>query len=101
MIPLFHYALRPGGFLFLGTSETIAQLRRRCSRRWTRTHRIFRRRDHPVAAALPLWRSGTGARPAPVVRAAAAARLQAGRAGLRAHGRKRGCWNASRRPMWS
>jgi two-component system CheB/CheR fusion protein len=23
LIPLFHYALRPGGFLFLGTSETI------------------------------------------------------------------------------
>ncbi len=23
LIPLFHYALRPGGFLFLGTSETV------------------------------------------------------------------------------
>ena len=23
LIPLFHYALNPGGFLFLGTSETV------------------------------------------------------------------------------
>jgi two-component system CheB/CheR fusion protein len=26
LIPLFHYALRPGGFLFLGTSETVGDL---------------------------------------------------------------------------
>ena len=25
VIPIFHYALKPGGFLFLGTSENIAQ----------------------------------------------------------------------------
>lgn len=25
LIPLFHYALRPGGFLFLGTSETVGE----------------------------------------------------------------------------
>ena len=25
LIPLFHYALNPGGFLFLGTSETVAE----------------------------------------------------------------------------
>ncbi len=25
VLPLFHYALRPGGFLFLGTSETVSQ----------------------------------------------------------------------------
>ena len=25
IIPLFHYALRPGGFLFLGTSETVGE----------------------------------------------------------------------------
>ena len=26
LIPLFHYALNPGGFLFLGTSETVGEL---------------------------------------------------------------------------
>jgi two-component system CheB/CheR fusion protein len=26
LLPLFHYALNPGGFLFLGTSETIGEL---------------------------------------------------------------------------
>ena len=25
MIPTFHYSLRPGGYLFLGTSENITQ----------------------------------------------------------------------------
>ena len=25
LIPLFHYALNPGGFLFLGTSETVGE----------------------------------------------------------------------------
>ena len=27
VIPTFHYALRPGGYLFLGTSENITQFR--------------------------------------------------------------------------
>src|SRR5205085_3386035 len=25
LVPIFHYALRPGGYLFLGTSETLTQ----------------------------------------------------------------------------
>ena len=28
LIPLFHYALNPGGFLFLGTSETVGEFQR-------------------------------------------------------------------------
>ena len=28
LIPLFHYALNPGGFLFLGTSETVGEFAR-------------------------------------------------------------------------
>ena len=46
LLPLFHYALRPGGWLFLGTSEGIAQLRR-FLRAGRRSNRIFRRRDRP------------------------------------------------------
>ena len=37
LIPLFHYALRPGGYLFLGTSETIGDYHRLFStvdRKW-------------------------------------------------------------------
>ncbi|MGX9965417.1 CheR family methyltransferase [Roseomonas sp. F4] len=44
VIPLFHYALRPGGFLFLGIAETIA----RHSELFVaddKAHRIYRRRD--------------------------------------------------------
>ena len=57
----FHYALKPGGFLFLGTSESIA----RHAKQFTivdEKHRIFGRRDtgelslpfsRPSAATLP------------------------------------------------
>ena len=44
LIPLFHYALNPGGFLFLGTSETIGQygdLFAVTDRRW----RLYQRKD--------------------------------------------------------
>jgi len=47
----FHYALRPGGYLFLGTSESVS----RHSRLFTvldKKHRLFQRRDD-VPAALP------------------------------------------------
>jgi two-component system, chemotaxis family, CheB/CheR fusion protein len=49
VIPLFHYALRPGGFLFLGVSETVA----RHAELFTaedKAHRIYRRRDDAVSA---------------------------------------------------
>lgn len=44
IIPLFHYALNPGGFLFLGSSETIGEfvdLFEAVDRRW----KLYRRKD--------------------------------------------------------
>jgi len=51
IIPLFHYALRPSGYLFLGSSENVS----RHSELFVsldRKNRIFRRRD--LVARLPL-----------------------------------------------
>ena len=52
VFPLFHYALRPGGYLFLGLSENIA--------RYTdlflpldKTNRVFRRRDLVARSPVP------------------------------------------------
>ena len=52
VMALFHYALRPGGLLFLGASETVGQDRERfaaLSPRW----KIYRRGDGP-SGPLPL-----------------------------------------------
>ncbi|MCR6628600.1 MAG: PAS domain-containing protein [Magnetospirillum sp.] len=46
LIPIFHYALRPGGFLFLGPSENISQHSRLFSP-IDPANRIFSRRDTP------------------------------------------------------
>jgi two-component system CheB/CheR fusion protein len=54
LIPLFHYALRPGGFLFLGTSESIAQNTNLFSP-MDKKLRLFQRRDHiAVPVHFPL-----------------------------------------------
>jgi two-component system CheB/CheR fusion protein len=53
IIPLFHYALRPSGYLFLGGSENVS----RHSELFTsldRKNRIFRRRDLVARPPLPL-----------------------------------------------
>ena len=54
VIPIFHYSLRPSGYLFLGMAESISQF----DDLFTpvdREHRIFRRRDDAVRRArLPL-----------------------------------------------
>lgn len=45
LVPVFHYALRPGGYLFLGSSENLT----RHSELFTpidKRHRIFQRRDN-------------------------------------------------------
>ncbi|HEY1799048.1 MAG TPA: CheR family methyltransferase [Stellaceae bacterium] len=45
LVPVFHYALRPGGYLFLGSSENLtrhAELFKPLDKR----HRIFQRRDN-------------------------------------------------------
>jgi two-component system CheB/CheR fusion protein len=52
VIPTFHYALRPNGFLFLGTSETIG----RFSDLFTpidKKHRIFQRRSDGTPSIRP------------------------------------------------
>src|SRR5215469_2869777 len=53
IIPLFHYALRPSGYLFLGSSENVS----RHSELFVtldRKGRIFRRRDLVARPPLPL-----------------------------------------------
>jgi two-component system CheB/CheR fusion protein len=57
VIPIFHYALRPGGYLFLGTSENITQ-HSELFTPLTKQQRIFQRRDQasvslPVPMLLP------------------------------------------------
>ena len=63
VIPTFHYALRPGGYLFLGTSENVGQF----SELFTpldKKNRVFRsREDVSTTARVPLVVSGL--RPAP------------------------------------
>ena len=45
VIPIFHYALRPGGFLFLGISENVSQ-HGDLFLPLDKKQRIFQRRDH-------------------------------------------------------
>jgi len=66
VIPLFHYALAPNGYLFLGTSENVT----RHSRLFVttdKTYRIFRRRaDHERhIPEFPLTAPEAGRRPPP------------------------------------
>jgi two-component system CheB/CheR fusion protein len=63
VIPIFHYALRPGGYLFLGTSENITQ-HSDLFTPLTKKQRLFQRRDQAsVAIPVPLFlpgRNGAG-----------------------------------------
>ena len=99
VIPTFHYALRPGGYLFLGTSENVSQFDDLFAP-VEKKHRIFRRRADGAAfrAALPhharCAASGRG-RCRPASRRSAA--RAASRCGRRSTTR---CWSGSRRPMW-
>jgi two-component system, chemotaxis family, CheB/CheR fusion protein len=60
LVPIFHFALRPGGYLFLGTSENISR-HQDLFRPLDKQHRLFQRRGHgsprqplpPAAAATP------------------------------------------------
>jgi two-component system, chemotaxis family, CheB/CheR fusion protein len=53
LVPLFHYALNPGGYLLLGTSESIGE-------HWdlfatlNRTAKLYQRKEAAVAHRLPL-----------------------------------------------
>ncbi|RAI58132.1 CheR family methyltransferase [Roseicella frigidaeris] len=54
VIPIFHYALRPGGYLFLGTSENISGFGDLFTP-LEKKHRIFLRRgDAPQSIRLPM-----------------------------------------------
>ncbi len=44
IIPLFHYALRPGGYLFLGPAESVSS-NPELFRTTDKTHRIFQRKE--------------------------------------------------------
>ncbi len=53
ILPVFHYSLGKGGYLFLGTSETVGEfsdLFSAVDRKW----KIFRRRDAEPVGAIPL-----------------------------------------------
>jgi two-component system CheB/CheR fusion protein len=58
VIPLFHYALRPDGFLFLGVAETVTR-HPELFAPVDKAHRIFRKRDGAVTAALPRLHPGS------------------------------------------
>ncbi len=63
VIPTFHYALRPGGYLFLGASENVTQF----SEIFTpidKKHSVFRSRED-VASTVRLPLVASGFRPAP------------------------------------
>ena len=57
LLGAFHYALAPGGYLFLGTSESVTR-QSRLFATLDQAHRIFQRRDVP--ATLPNVSSGMG-----------------------------------------
>ncbi|WP_375465601.1 CheR family methyltransferase [uncultured Methylobacterium sp.] len=58
VLPTFHYALRPGGYLFLGMSENLSQFAELFSA-VDKKHRIFRSRDdHAAPPRVPLVLSG-------------------------------------------
>ncbi len=58
VLPTFHYALKPGGFLFLGMSENLSQFADLFAP-IDKKHRIFRSRaDHATEPRVPLALSG-------------------------------------------
>ncbi len=70
VIPAFHFALRPGGFVFLGSSENVSQ-HGDYFEQVDRQHRIFKRSDkvkaHPRLVTLPLTQRLADATVAPDV----------------------------------
>lgn len=70
LIPLFHYALNPGGFLFFGTSETVGEYLELFTA-LNRTAKLYQRKDDVIPQRLslsrflpPLTRGGDASRPA-------------------------------------
>lgn len=53
VFPLFHYALRPGGYLFLGTAESVG-MHEDLFRTVEARHRIYQRKAGPATAGVNL-----------------------------------------------
>ncbi|WP_270935461.1 chemotaxis protein CheB [Falsiroseomonas oryzae] len=58
VIPLFHYALRPSGFLFLGVAETVTR-HPELFAPVDKAHRIFRKREGAAAVGVPRLQPGS------------------------------------------
>jgi two-component system CheB/CheR fusion protein len=79
LVELFHYALRPGGYLLLGKAETIDAREQELFETVEKTDRLFRRREvdrrlailPPGRRPLPLEQAPTTRRRDPEVRSAA------------------------------
>jgi len=52
LIPLFHYALSPGGYLFLGTTETVGDFAHLFTT-LDRKLKIYQRKEDPLGARRP------------------------------------------------
>ncbi len=61
VLPSFHYALKPGGLLMLGSSESLGESSR-LFESLDRQHRILRRRETPTPEPLQLSGLQTGGR---------------------------------------
>jgi len=77
IIPLFHYALNPGGALFLGTSESVGEYVELFAM-LNRTAKLYQRKDDGSAQPLSLGRFMSVTRGADVPRAAGKAAGDAG-----------------------
>jgi two-component system CheB/CheR fusion protein len=80
LIPLFHYALNPGGFLFLGPSESIGD-RLELFATISRTAKLYQRKDDGTPQRLSLGRylpplAASGAAPRPPAKTAGDAGAQ-------------------------
>ncbi|MDB6030895.1 MAG: Chemotaxis protein methyltransferase CheR [Verrucomicrobiales bacterium] len=53
LLPFFHYALNPSGFLFLGPSENVAS-RTELFRTVDKRHRLFQRKPAPLRTGMPV-----------------------------------------------
>jgi two-component system, chemotaxis family, CheB/CheR fusion protein len=76
IIPLFHYALNPGGFLFLGTSETVGE-HLNLFATMDRKAKLYQRKSDDYGAMRPMF----GAFLPPMIDASAAPR-RSGKAAL-------------------
>jgi two-component system CheB/CheR fusion protein len=89
LFPVFHFALRPGGYLFLGSAESANQFGE-LFRPIDQHHRVYKRRDQvpsPLPLSLPRQQQGPrgGPRPAPATAPARATRDAAERLVLERH----------------